>query len=136
MINNLYCFMTYRGDFKEHDPPSVIRMKRNLDRRTEIVKPVFGSEFRAAYDAFIGLCFETYAGINRDARLKTGFGSRKESWGPEWQLGWEQLFIDDETQKADRDKLTAAYERLMQALASDLNLVGIGARPEKRSLQP
>lgn len=137
MINDLYSFMTYRGSFKEKDPPSVIRIKRDLDRRAEIVAPVLGPEFLTAYKAFMDLCFKTYTGKNRDARLRTGFESRKDSWGTEWQVAWEQLFVNEESEKADRTEVGAAYERLMQVLASDLNLTrqAPGPCPEK-SRQP
>ncbi len=119
-LNTLYCFMTYRGDFKEVEPPAVLVLKRDLDRRAAVYGPVLGAAFTREYARFMTDCFDAYQGKNRDARLRVGFASRKEAWGQQWQEAWEQLFAD-ETRVTERAEIETAYSAVMGELAAGLS---------------
>src|SRR5258708_428295 len=69
-LNDLLCYFTFIGCWKELNPPDVIGRKRDMDRIVHVNAPLFSREFVKNYDAFISSCYKTYTGWGRDAKLK------------------------------------------------------------------
>src|SRR5215471_17490309 len=49
MLNDLMCYFTYIGTWKEPTPPQVITIKRKLDRDFYCAAPLFSEPVSAAY---------------------------------------------------------------------------------------
>lgn len=127
LLNDLLCFFTYVGAWKEMDPPTAVALKRKVDKKIHLAAPLFSPGFFAVCMAFQNLCFETYAGWGVDARLRTQFKRRKDVWGTKWDTdAWEQLFSDE---ASDPQAIRAAYREVMEAFAADLGVVAAPAVP-------
>jgi hypothetical protein len=66
-FNDLLCYFTYIGCWKELDPSVVLALKRTMDKKIHIAAPLFSAAFFDACENFQNLCFETYGGWGRDA---------------------------------------------------------------------
>jgi hypothetical protein len=83
-LNDLLCYFTFVGNWKELTPPEIVNIKRVLDKRVYTVAPLFSDEFRNRYDALINSCFETYVGgdpIRVFALPPSGVGRPRETNG-------------------------------------------------------
>lgn len=117
-LNDLLCYFTYIGRWKDLSPPEIIAWKRTIDRNLYLAQPLFSIEFFEACTHFIGLCFSTYKGWGSDAKLRTHFERRKQAH-PNWQADWEESFADDPT---DAKEIRSAYQRIMRIFTDDIGL--------------
>ena len=52
LLNDLYCYFNFFGNWKELRPPDVVALKRTLDKRVHIYAPLFSAEFLRLYYVF------------------------------------------------------------------------------------
>lgn len=121
MLNTLFCYFTYVGDWKEHEPRDVVALKRTLDRAFYIAAPLFSDEVQRAYDQLLSLCYQSYAGWGTDAKLRTDFHRRADAFGAGWDPSWEPAYADPADAVAP-GAVATAYDDLLDALATDLGL--------------
>lgn len=124
-LNDLFCYFTYVGHWKELDPPGIITRKRDLDKEMHVHMPLFPSQLGSDYEAFMEACFKMFGKTGTDARLRTGFESRKQAAGDSWQPEWERSFEfrdQDDTLREARAKQRNAYKALMASFAAALGV--------------
>lgn len=124
-LNDLMCYLTFIGSWKEHTPTAVVQSKRVLDRTFYCAAPLFSAEVQEAYSAFMADCFEIYGAWGDDARLRTGFGRRREVAGAAWDESWEKLFSYPIAQPIPPESIAGirnSYNRLISAFARDVEL--------------
>jgi hypothetical protein len=124
-LNDVMCYFTFIGDWKGHTPEAIHRIKRDLDRMFYSAAPLFSPRVCEYYERFMESCFDTYSGWGRDARLRTGFGRRRDAFGAAWRPDWEIMFAYQEGQQIPPQEMTeirTRYRDLMTALASDIEL--------------
>ncbi len=125
-LNDLLCYFTFIGGWKELTPPDVVRLKRELDREFYSALPLFSTGTDEAYRRLLNACFETFGPWGEDAKLKTGWVQRREAMGQAWQPAWERMFTHMEYRmmaKQDLDVFGQAYDGVLKALARDIELV-------------
>ncbi|WP_396911255.1 hypothetical protein [Mycolicibacterium sp.] len=110
MLNDLLCYLTFKGRWKELTPPEVIALKRNLDRLFYPVAPLFSTDTATAYDEFMQLCFATHGGWGRDARIQTAYVRRRQAAGEAWRSEWESMFTYPEDQQVEDDNMLAVHD--------------------------
>jgi len=120
-LNDLLCYFTYVGSWKELDPPNAVGLKRTVDKKMYLAAPLFSEEFFAACMAFQGLCFATYTGWGRDASLRTRFERRRDARPKDWNAEWEACFSSDPTEPP---LVREAHKRVMEAFARDIGVHG------------
>jgi len=118
-FNDLLCYFTYVGCWRDLDPPVVVSLKRSVDKKIHLAAPLFTQEFFGACMDFQNLCFHTYTGWGRDAFLRTNFERRREARGKEWKSDWESNFSDD---VSDPKSIRAAYKKVMAIFAEDIGV--------------
>jgi hypothetical protein len=127
VLNDLYCYFAFVGNWKELTPPEMVRAKRTLDKAFYIYAPLFSRTFVQRYHSFIRECFETYAGVGHDARLRTpiesGDGDRRQLTSG-WDANWQKLFSPNPSRK---DDMKRAYDDLRTGFSNELGL-GLVAR--------
>jgi hypothetical protein len=124
-LNDLMCYFTFIGSWKEMSPQSAIELKRTLDREFYCAAPLFGETVARAYGDFMAECFETFGTWGRDARLRTGFGRRREAAGASWEPAWEAMFSNDGATPITQAELTQirdGYNALIATFAMDIEL--------------
>lgn len=125
-LNDLFCYFTYVGHWKELDPHLIIALKRELDKELHVHAAPFPSRLGSDYEAFMESCFKMWGAAGTDARLRTGFASRKQAagnaWKPEWELSFEFGDQDYDTYRDARDRTRQAYRALMASFASSLGV--------------
>ena len=125
-LNDLYCYFTYVGHWKELDPPAIVARKRDLDKVMHVYEPLFPRHLHVDYDAFMDNCFKTFGGSGTDARLRTGYKVRKQvaqdSWRPEWERSFEYGDQDDDYNPKVKAEKRSAYESLMASFADALGV--------------
>jgi len=119
VFNDVLCYFTYVGCWKELDPPDVVRLKRILDKKIHLAAPLFSESFCSACLEFQEICFETYTGWSRDALLKTQWKRRKEARLNDWQDEWADCFSES---VSDPEHVRSIYCRIMESFAVDIGV--------------
>jgi len=132
-LNDLLCFFTYVGHWKELDPPRIIALKRELDKEMHVHRALFPSQLGANYEAFMESCFKMWGAVGADARFRTGFESRKQAAGDRWKPEWERVFEfrdQDDAVREARAEQRGTYKELMTAFAVALGVTDGPAESE------
>ncbi|MDD2774425.1 MAG: hypothetical protein PHU06_00570 [Gallionella sp.] len=119
-FNDLMCYFTYVGCWKELNPLDVVALKRKLDKKIHLASPLLSPTFFEVCQKFQSLCFETYTGWGQDARLKTQFQRRKEA-RKDWIEEWELCFSGSEA-CTNPQEIKAAYANIMKLFAEDIGV--------------
>lgn len=118
-LNELLCFATFIGSWKEMEPRKAIEIKYDLDTHMYAYKALFSDELFTAYDHFIATLFETFTTAGTDAKIRAPiegkFGSRRNlRW---WNDAMSDMFTDD---PVGRDHIVAAYDALYMKFRQDM----------------
>jgi len=127
-LNQLLCFATFVGGWKEIDPHKAIEIKRKLDETMYANRVLFSDELFAAYHRFMSTLFAMFATTDADALLRAPIAHdlgdrRKLSW---WNENMTRLFSTSDT--AGVGEIQEAYDELGRQFRADLNVTG-QARP-------
>jgi hypothetical protein len=120
-LNDVLCYFTYVGGWRDLEPLSVVALKRLIDKKIHLAAPLFSREFYSYCSEFQELCFETYVSWGRDARLRTRFERRRDALATKWIVDWETCFSPNPTDPGD---VREAYRRVMAAFAVDIGVNG------------
>lgn len=127
-LNDLLCYFTYVGCWKDLTPEQVVKMKRELDKEIYLAQPLFSPSFFLHCMEFVNLCYEPFVGWGKDAKLRTKFDRRKEA-NPQWKDSWEEMFSKNEKDKNGKDKISklieikVAYKILMTSFSEEIGFV-------------
>lgn len=121
LLNDLLCYYTFVGNWKELKPADIITYKRIIDKKIYLASPLFSADFFREGMAFLDLCFETFTGWGEDAKLRTTFESRKTGMGLNWDDSWNKFFCDAGKQTPP-EKIKQSYIRIMQVFSDDIGL--------------
>jgi len=123
-LNQLLCFATFVGGWKEIDPRQVIAVKRKLDETVYANRLLFSDTLFTAYHSFMTAMFAMYATTDADALLRAPIDS---IWGDRRNMTWWTEAMDGLfTRDADADSMASiqriqdAHDRLAQAFRADL----------------
>jgi hypothetical protein len=118
-LNQLLCFATFVGGWKEIQPRQAIVTKRQLDEIMYANRVLFSDELFAAYHQFMTTLFAMYASTGADALLRAPIESR---WGDRRKLPWwdESLTILFATPAVGIEGIRAAYDQLAERFRADL----------------
>jgi len=123
-LNQLLCFATFVGGWKEIEPGTAIAIKRKLDETMYANRVLFSVELFDAYHTFMTTLFAMWATTDADALLRAPIES---AWGNRRNMRWWQepmagLFAaDGTTGAATRIKeIQDAYDHLSQRFRADL----------------
>lgn len=125
-LNQLMCYLTFIGTWKDMSPPEVIELKRRLDSNFYVASPLFSPMVQEAYDELMEVSFKTFGAWGTDAKIRssafrrrTSWHSATRNWEPEWDTYFElddQATISKETLNTYRSK----YDKMLSALVKDL----------------
>jgi hypothetical protein len=118
-LNQLLCFATFVGGWKEIQPRQAITLKRQLDETMYANRVLFPDELFAAYHQFMIALFAMYATTGADALLRAPIDSK---WGDRRKLPWwdESMTILFATPAAEIDDIQAAHNQLAERFRADL----------------
>jgi len=124
-LNQLLCFATFVGSWKEIDPRKAIAIKRDLDQTMYANKVLFSDELFAAYHRFMTVLFAMFSTTGADAKVRAPIES---NWGSRRDLRWwddamSDLFTDD---AASVTEIQDAYDELGQQFRADLYVISQG----------
>ncbi len=119
LLNDILCYFTYVGSWRDFDPPSVVALKRVVDKKLYIAAPLFGEKFFHACIAYQNLCFKTFTAWGQDAKLRTQFTRRQEARPKDWKAEWSANFCDE---VSDPKEISSAYNQLMQVFAEEIGV--------------
>ena len=121
-LNDLYCFFTVRGDFRNIDPPRALGLKRELDKSYHINRFLFSADFSLLYERFMVLAFETFTGVGRSARLRVDPETQRGEMGPTvWKDQWAAMF-SPVPERRSRNAIAAAHDEFMWRFAADIGM--------------
>lgn len=125
MLNDLMCYLTFLGRWRDLTPLDVLRLKRDTDRLFFSVSPLFSQRSVEAYQVFIGACFQTFRGWGLEPHIRSGFVHRRDARPKSWDPSWNELFThseNDEVTEEDQARVRDGYDGLLAALAEDIEL--------------
>lgn len=120
-LNQLLCFATFVGGWKEIQPKHAIAIKRQLDETMYANRVLFSEDLFAAYCQFMTTLFAMYAAADADAFLRAPVACE---WGDRRNMHWW-----DESGMADlfshENSVTVcdiqtAYNQLSEMFRADL----------------
>jgi hypothetical protein len=126
-LNDLMCYLTFIGDWRDVSPPEVVRLKRDLDRELNCAAPLFSDTVKPAYDAFMNHCFRTFNEWGSDPLIMSSAYRRRQAWRPPegWEQSWDGSFAYSDAEVISGSELMSirsAYDTLVKAMVTDLNL--------------
>jgi hypothetical protein len=124
-FNDLLCYFTLVGCWKELLPSDVVALKRTVDKKIYLAAPLFSPEFVVACNEFMSLCFATFQGWGVDSKLRTAARRRIDAAGNKWRVEWLEYFADEQ---AEPVAVRAGYQRVMAAFSNDLGLNPAGEK--------
>jgi hypothetical protein len=119
-LNQLLCFATFVGRWKEISPQQATTLKRDLDEIMFANRMLFSDELFDAYQLFMKSLFDMYASTDADAPLRvqinTELGDRRNL------VWWEDPMTShfSATNSATIGEVQATYETLGQRFRADL----------------
>ena len=69
-LNDIFCYLSYVGDWRELTPSEIVGRKRALDKLIFGNVPFFSSGLVAAYEHFMAVAFVTPQGRGTSARIR------------------------------------------------------------------
>ena len=110
-LNDILCYFTFVGCWKDLDPPDVVRMKRDMDRKVHLARPLFPASFSTACQAFLHECFTRFGGPwGADSQLRTTTAGRIEVHPRPWNPDWACHFASEH---AETEKIQQLYLAIM-----------------------
>ncbi len=118
-LNQLLCFATFVGGWKEVEPRHAIAVKRKLDETMYANRVLFSDELFAAYHQFMAVLFAMYASTDADALLRAPIESK---WGNRRNMPWwdEPSMAGLFTAASSTDDIQAAHDELAERFRADL----------------
>ncbi len=118
-LNQLLCFATFVGGWKEIQPSQAIALKRQLDETMYANRVLFSEQLFAAYHHFMATLFAMYATVGADAQLRAPIDSK---WGDRRNMPWwdESMTGLFNSNAASLDEIQAAYDQLAERFRADL----------------
>jgi hypothetical protein len=118
-LNQLLCFATFVGGWKEIEPRQAIATKRQLDETMYANRVLFSDQLFAAYHQFMTNLFAMYATTGADALLRAPIESK---WGDRRKLSWwdESMVGLFAATAASLDDIQAAHDQLSERFRADL----------------
>ena len=106
MLNDLLCYFTYVGSWREMDPPDVITLKRDLDKKLHLASPLFPASWAEHARLYTHGCFKTF-GLQwgGNAQLRTPWKNRVGVHARPWQKDWEVCFCEELTEPREIQQL-------------------------------
>ncbi len=117
-LNDLLCFFTLVGHYREISPPRAIALKRDIDRIFFSNEHLFPKPVSAAYTDFIDACYKHYTGKAEDAKLRSSIEEQK-SERRKWSTAWEPLFVRSPAEATKKSEITAKYRGLVRLFTTD-----------------
>lgn len=119
-LNQLFCFATFVGGWKETQPAHATNLKRKLDETMYANRVLFSDALFDAYREFTEALFDMYASVDADAPLRVPIschlGDRRNmTW---WAPVMEALFTTTNT--VSREHVQATYYKLEERFRADL----------------
>lgn len=117
LLNRLFCYFNYVGDWQTHSPKDIVATKRKLDHKIHVNRYLLEEDVFDAYHKFIHVLFEHYTSAGEDAKLKTLIvspdGDRSKSPSFQWADEWKNCFSSRDI--APKKVVFELYNRVMQA---------------------
>jgi hypothetical protein len=97
-LNDLLCFFTWVGDWKNISPDDVLKIKRELDKFINIYRHLFDEDVYNTYQDFIHSLFLIFQGAGEDAKIRSNIlgpnGDRTSHCLYTWQQKWNDRFTE------------------------------------------
>jgi hypothetical protein len=118
-LNQLLCFATFVGGWKEIPPGQAIALKRQLDETIYANRVLFSEPLFAAYRQFMTTLFAMWAATGADALLRAPIDSK---WGDRRKLHWwdESMASLFATSCSSIEDIQNAYDQLAERFRADL----------------
>jgi hypothetical protein len=120
-LNQLLCFATFVGRWKEISATDALKLKRDVDELMYANRLLFSDALFAAYQKFMACLFAMYATVDGDALIKSPIssplGDRRRQ--PSWEHGMDASFVSVEGASTVA-QAHEAYAGLTEAFRADL----------------
>ena len=124
LLNDVYCYFAWIGNWKELSPADIIQRKRQLDKLFFANQSFFSCYALDAYQEFARTLFKTYAAPGVDAQLRTvnesHDGSRIKSYPGTWKPEWFNMFAQAKDQ-VERKAVKDQYQSLTRDLGAEID---------------
>ena len=117
-LNDILCFFSYTGNWKELSPVHIMRIKRELDKEIHTTTPLFSDALGPKYNSFMQLCFVAHAGWEHKEKIKSLYELRQEN-NAAWNAEWIPYF--DTNNVLEGIRIKASYDDLMAGFRLELN---------------
>lgn len=119
ILNDILCFFSYTGNWKELTPIDIMRLKRELDKEMNINKPLFSEDLSKKYNAFMQLCFVSHSGWEHEEKIKSLYELRQER-DPNWLDDYIPYF--DTNNVVEGIKVKERFDDLMACFRKEISV--------------
>jgi hypothetical protein len=119
-LYHIMCFFLYTGNWVEISPVEILRLKRELDRDTNIYGPLFDEELVGKFQEFHQQCFISASGWEQDVKIKSLYDLRVKH-NMDWEEDWAHYF--DTNNVVEAIQLKEKYDKLIDSFKQYLLLI-------------
>jgi len=131
ILNDILCYHSYIGSWKELSTKKIIDYKRILDKEFNVYSSLFCPELMTKYNDFIKLCYKTNTGWGNDAKIKSLYYQRVKyctDWQESDQKSFDEEYILEVSSHKDKEDeyitiKKKAYIELINVLSSSLEIM-------------
>jgi hypothetical protein len=127
-LNDLFCFFTTVGHFRDITPPDALDRKREADKVFHVNRYLFSPEFGDRYTEFMDACFKQYVGAGKDALLRTSADHQRNERGKaSWPAEWTEDFVTEVEEQTPLSEIRRMYDALMHGFSRQVGAQHTGA---------
>jgi len=132
VLNDLYCYFLFIGNWQTVSPPELLNLKRSLDRLLYSNRAFLSYDAMEAYQEYISLLFEVYSSPGTNARLRTRIrgphGDRQAVYPSEWLSEWSSYFASSKEAIPAAPSIRNKYDKLLICLGADIGANNSGVQ--------
>ena len=123
LLNDIYSYFLYVGQWKQLSPDDIINHKRELDKIIYTNIPYFdtASVFVKSYNEFMVQTFATGQGWGKNASLRTEMNLHKIAIDTS-KFKWQEKWDDNFTEEDNRENIKNSYFAFLRKVSTELDL--------------
>lgn len=119
-LNDIFCFFTAVGHWRDLDPAKIIEKKREVDRQMHIYRVMYSSNLMETYNAFMDSAFTMFSGVGLPARLRMDRDFIGSQIGSAWNTEWTASL--DTENPTPVSEFRTRYHALMDTFAREIGV--------------
>jgi hypothetical protein len=119
-LNQIFCFYTQVGDFKNLNPDAILSAKRQMEKLAHVNRSIFSEKFFNAHRDFMTSAFHEYSGAGISAKLRVNVKDIMRHFNDMENIGWNEKC--EPTTRREEGIFLHHHQNLLNQMAKEMGL--------------